>query len=369
MWGISEMKRVIVYGAYGRNNLGDDYMLYYVNEFLKTNNIVPHYLHHGDEYYFKNINSEYIRYDCPLNKIYKNKIIKVFNIFNWLFKKDEFDAVIFMGGGYTNENFGLSKLLKIYLLSLKYRKKGVYFTGQTVGPAYSKIGKLLIKKIYNNAKTIFTREQSSFNYLNSLGIKNELIGDDAFLGWSPSEKKKAITIVSYKDFFDYDKFKNIFFDLVLKYARICNDHIVIIPFSSDERSKEFKLNNELFNKLKENDIDCELKFSRDIVAFNELMKSAKRVISGAYHAVTIGKMYGANALGLYAGDYYKSKIEGILNLYESTTNSLDMAQINNVESVFLKEFIDDCNDCYTKSKEIAANVHKGWRSIVRGINE
>lgn len=365
------MKKVLIYGAYGRDNLGDDYMMYHVNQILKKENIVPYFYYHGNEYYFNNITSLSKQYICPLNKRYSNKVTKLFEIIKWYFKQEDFFALIFMGGGYTNEEFGIIKLLKIKLLCLKNRKNGIYFTGQTVGPALSTFGKILINSIYKSADIIYTREKYSYNYLKANGIDNKLVGDDAFLGYSPEKEKENLTIVTYKDYYGYEEYKAFFFNAVISYAQKCREKILVIPFMSSNKSKEYRINYELYEELQKRGIECEFIIEKDISKFENIFKVSKNVISSAYHAITIGQMFGCKTVGVFMGDYYRSKIEGILDLYgQKNIQAVEMSSIKMNQNIFFKTLglVESISNQVKISKGISAAVKKEWKFIAEIIN-
>lgn len=366
------MNKILVYGVYGMDNLGDDFMMECIKMKLKDNNLIPVFFERNDEkYYFTNTKD--IKYLFPVELKYKSKVKKIVEIIKWLFNKNdrkEYKALVFMGGGYINEQFGLKNLLRIYLLCFKYRKHKIYFTGQSAGPHRSFLGKMIIKKIYSFGTKIAVREKTTSNYLNNLGIKHELIGDDAYLIQNVGfENSKKYTIFNCKDFSRYENYKSEYFNFLLNISKNCNNKILIIPFRSDIESKEYKLNKELYNFLKSNNINCDFVVEKDLDRFIKYYSLSNLVIGTAYHSIVLGLIFKNNVFSFYSGDYYKMKINGILEWYDlDKTNSADLSNIktiNNYGKIAMEEYYSSFNDI---TDNIKRKVNAFWDMIIKDVN-
>ena len=286
------MDKVLIYGAYGMDNLGDDFMVECIKSKIKKNNIKPVlFKRNNEKYYFNCIEEE--KYFFPLEIRYKSKFKKIKETIKWIFNTNlhkEYKALIFMGGGYINEQFGIKNLIRIYLLCLKHRKNNIYFTGQSVGPYKSFLGKILIKQIYMFGDKIAVREKTSSTYLSKEKIEHKLIGDDAFLFcYDGREKSNAkYVIFNCKDFKNYDTYKNNYFNFLLGVSRKCKNKVLIIPFRSEVNSNEYKINLELFNFLKMNKIDCLFVVEKDLNKFIDYYFSSNLTIGTAYHSIVLG---------------------------------------------------------------------------------
>lgn len=372
------MKKILIYGAYDLDNLGDDYMMYQIDKKLKRSNIQPIYIKiKNKRNYFKMDNYETIDiFDG------KNKFMKVINYFSNFVSNDKItsiDAIIFMGGGYTNENFGLANLIKMYLMALlfKFKRKKIFFTGQTVGPYKTWYFKALLKKVYKFADKVFVREEYSQKLLNSLNIVNTLVGDDAYLTLenmyyekNPSNcTKEDYIIYNYKDFKGYEHYKEEYFKFLLNIALKSNYKIRIIPFRSDENNKEYKINYELYRYLKNNNIDVEFILERDIEKFQKLFQGSKCVIGTAYHSIVLGLIFNCLPYSAYCGDYYKIKINGILKWYNyNNENSIDIANISDIDKQINLEEFDYNNERQIEiTKSISNNVSNMWNEIINQI--
>ena len=279
-----------------------------------------------------------------------------------------------MGGGYTNESFSLVHLFKMYLYTLKFHlnKKKVYFTGQTVGPAKSKLGKIILKKLYKNGDKVFVREKYSKEILDKYKIQNKLVGDDAFLVLGnykyDTNIDKEYIIFNYKDFDGYDKYKDEYFKFLLEIATKKNKKVKIIPFRSREDSREYKINYELYEYLKEKNIDAEFCVEKDIEKFNEIFRKSEIVVGTAYHSIVLGLIFNNDVYSSYLGNYYKMKINGILDWYNYNDNCF------NLEDISKEKFSDKICNNLTNQKEqikitnkIVENVVEAWNEIINEI--
>ena len=369
------MKNVLIYGVYDFDNLGDDYMVAVIDEYLKSKKINPIYINNStiNNYFNLAIKREF---ELPFNKKYKNKIIKLFEIMKWYFHKNNIkniDSLIFMGGGYTSESFGTRNLLNLLLLCKKFKSKKIFFTGQTVGPVYKRLNMYLIKKIYKSGSAIFVRETKSQKFLASLGIKSKLVGDDAFLTnyCVKRDKAKDYIVYNYKDFKTYENYKKEYFKILLRFAKEKKMKVLVIPFRSSKGADEYKCNYELYTFLKSNGINTEFVVEKSINNFQEILSNSKIVIGTAYHSIVLGLIFNNKVFSYYNGKYYKQKIEGILDWFNlSKTNCEPM---NNILSSYNK-MCSSIEELDIKSNEkivknIHTNVTKTWDYIIKCIIE
>lgn len=367
------MKKVLIYGVYDFDNLGDDYMLAMIDQYLKKRNICPIYIKNCSiENYF---NTKVKRdFEWLFNTKYKNKVAKLYNILKWYINKENIsniDALVFMGGGYTSETFGTRNLLILLLLCKKFKTKNIYFTGQTVGPVHKKINQYLIRRIYRSGIKVFVREKSSKEYLKTLNIKSELVGDDAFLTPNiiKAPKKEEYMIYNYKEFEDYHEYKENYFKILLKIAKNKKLKVKVIPFRSNKNSKEFKSNYELFLYLKRNQIPVEFVVERDIKKFQNIISHSEMIIGTAYHSIVLGLIYNNKVFSYYNGKYYQQKIKGILNWYGiSKSNSEKMEKISTSYNKLLQSIQEtDLSRNANTTQEIRRKVIQAWDSIINDI--
>ncbi|MFG6621508.1 polysaccharide pyruvyl transferase family protein [Sulfitobacter sp. 1A05707] len=99
---------------------------------------------------------------------------------------EETDVVFSKGGGFFHSANGLRGFYYlffvsyIFLLARKYDCETA-FLPNSFGPFTSRWDKFLAKRVLKECKVVYTREEISHDYLNSMGIKNTLAPDLAFL--------------------------------------------------------------------------------------------------------------------------------------------------------------------------------------------
>lgn len=369
-------KKVLIYGLYDWCNLGDDLMMYAINEKLKNKGIMPFFIRNNNDNYF-NFERDYdneLSSGSSITNHLMNKIICYFKVLKLFFKND-YDCLIFMGGGYINRAIGsgYGKLLYILLLKLafSFKRKKIYFTGQSVGPLYNKIDSFLIKKIYSKS-IVSVRENVSFQLLNDLKIKSTFVGDDAFLLDLPKtvfrKYEKKYIIVNFKDFSEYSSIKNSFLELLKKNYRKNGYKIVLVPFRKGTCYNEYLIHKSFENELKEQGIDVELFETASVDELLEIFARCEYVIATAYHAVVLGLMSNKKVFTGYIGEYYKMKIEGITSFYSPLSYNVYNMKNSSVFDYMLKE----CNKKYNvKNQNITNRLHENvndyWDKIVRKI--
>lgn len=363
-------KKILLFGAGFHDNLGDDLILNCVNEELKANGQdVTYIVPLTKKLYFDMGGYKELR--VPMFKKYKNKIRKLLALSKFLLDKNalrEYDSVVFYGGGYTNEAFGMKNLLDIYLIAHKAHSVGakVFFTGQTVGPcdrfSYNKI----LRLIYKTADKVFVREEFSLEKLKNSKIDATLVADDAFLAYPcvTSDVPKRRIILNYKVFGNLEAEKDRIFELYKRVAAFYKDKLIItvIPFRSDVNTKEFQVNKELFDVLQKAGYKPEFKVESDFRKFIRIFNEAQVVFGSAYHSIVLGKMCGATVCSTYCDEYYRMKIGGFLNLYNEKDIFVPFEEFVSLSSDDFKAMTFKSENY--KSEELYQKVKKEWREII-----
>lgn len=372
-----DKKKVLIYGLYDWCNLGDDLMMYEINKKITNENISPFFIRNDDDNYFS-FKKKYDK-NLFLNKKVKqkffNKILKYYELIKLCFKRVDYDALIFMGGGYINRSIGsgYGRLIYIYLLKTIFMFKGkkVYFTGQTVGPINNKLEKLIIKKIYNKAD-VAVRESKSEAILNDLNINNKLVGDDAYLSYFNASKKDVVDkfiIVNYKDFVGYENIKGEFENFLIEVYKKTKFKIVLVPFRKGNKYNEYKIHKYFLKNLTIRGVKAELFETNNITELNDKFSTCEFVIATAYHAVVLGLKNNKKVYTGFIGDYYQTKIEGITNFYDSSC--YELYNLANKKS-FCK-YLDKIDLYNIDSKNISLKIHNNvlnnWNRILKEIND
>lgn len=370
-------KKILIYGLYDWCNLGDDLMMYEINKVIQKKGVMPFFIKNDDDNYFK-FEREYDN-KLFLSKKSKNpffnKFLKYYELFRLILRKKDYDALIFMGGGYINRliGSGYGRLIYIYLLKTIFVRQGkkVYFTGQTVGPIYNNLERFMIKKIYTKAD-VSVREEESEKILNKLKINNYLIGDDAYLNYEILNDKKynkKFIIVNYKDFTGYDGLRDDFEQFLFEVYSKTQLKIVLIPFRKGEKYSEYKIHKQFVKDLNNKGVDVELVETDSIKEINRLFAQCEFVIATAYHAVVLGLKNNKKVYTGFVGKYYQTKIEGIANFYDRSNYKIYDLSENNIFEIILQEINND----KVKKNNISLNLHNrvsaNWNRILKEIND
>lgn len=339
--------KIMIYGWYDSMNLGDDAMMLGINNLLRNNNKEVIYYNFKDEQhnYFKN-DLGTINYINRYNEDYTStkqrsvRIIKKILIYlkKILFGDDdlkEVDKIIFMGGGYINSLWSkeLKEILILALIGKRNRCK-IYFTGQTAGPYSSCIDKYCAKLIYRLGESITIREIESLKLLEGYGIKNLKYGvDDFYLHDIKNnerfklENKNKYFILNIKSFKNYDEGIEKIVKLAKNIYMKTGFSIAIVPFGKGVRPKDLECSKKISKMLDSEKIS---NFIVDINSFNDLISvfsSTEFTVGMAYHSLVISLYFNKMAVGLYEGEYYKSKITGILNHYSLDDQAYNFRKI------------------------------------------
>lgn len=370
------MKKILLFGAYSYNNLGDDLILLLVNRLIKRKETMPLVFNRYsmNDFFTNNYNFlDNAVFDVKLNRKKIKRILKI------KFEKiKSIDALFFIGGGYSNEKFGIMNLIKMNIIAKKYSKANVpiYFFGQTIGPTTSNIGYKLLGKIYSKGKKVYVREKYSMKYFNNK-INTELVGDDAYLAYEDFEKcnnRKENIIVNIKDFENNYEYYNEYFNLIYNISKESNNEIHIIPFRNDKNEREYKLNYKLYQDLKKQNVNCKFILIDTYENLINEFSKAIAVIGSAYHSVVLGLIAGANVYGIYNGNYYERKIKGILDLYGlGEKNTISFENLKKMSSKFKDNFIsiglNENSEISNISKDIYEKVLHTYDTIIEDIKE
>lgn len=370
---MKKRKKVLIYGLYDWDNLGDDLMMFCINSELKKKNIEARFIKSHNNNYFdeKYIYEENLQTDKICDNKLVNSLLKFWQVFKFNPKKQDYDALIFMGGGYINRSIGsgFGKLIYIYLLKRKFKKKQVFFSGQTVGPVNNFIDKIMLKKIYNHAN-VYVREKDSYNLLYSLGIKCTLSGDDAFLLKEVKDSliDKDYFIVNFKSFYGYDYLFDNFKKVIVNIAKEKKLKVALLPFRNINTYDEYKIHQQLKELLIKENIEVELLEIRKVNDLISYIKNCRFMIGTAYHFVTLGIFLNKKIYTGYIGKYYQTKIEGIINL----TNYSNV-ECYNLEKDGFSKILDNINKNNQKDNQndtvegIKKAVYDEWNNITNSI--
>lgn len=199
------MKKILLQGYYGVNNLGDDYILLSMMDmFSEISDVIVTCITAGDRYedyieYFENkLKCEFVE-----EKKNHNLIMQIKEKINLL---NHHDIWLIGGGGlYTTESF--PTFLKLYLLIsyAAFKKIKVGFYGIEINSISRKSSKFLWKRILNKVDFMYARNDATVDLLRSLKSKNKKIENYCDLTFSLETKSEKTGTVSREfDFLEDD---------------------------------------------------------------------------------------------------------------------------------------------------------------------
>ena len=373
------MKRVLLYGMCGMDNLGDDLMYYSISDYLHNRDIevdfasrmrwcpyfkeekVPSCIELPIYNVKRNNVTSRVNKLLPFTKpIYHKVLLSELSAY---FESKQYDALVFLGGGYITSNrtvMSESELRNILLLVEGGKNAGlqVIFSGVTVGPFDENNNvKHIARKILSLADTISVREKYSYNELNDMGIQCSLTGDNIFLlDRNPSLNKRQSQYILANIKFHKEQ-SNSIEEKQKEIIELCRDSmypVIVLPFRSDLESEEYKLNQSFCSTLKANGIKCDLIIPSSIAELMQLFFESEFVIGSAYHSVALALFFCKKVYTWYQGEYYTYKIKGITDMF----TKLSMGQ--GIQAYCAT--VDQRN-------EIRNRVISEWNNIINMVNE
>lgn len=289
------MKRLLLVGYFGFDNLGDELLLISLLEFIKRNlpNIKPLVL------YGKDIPSVYGAEVIPRKRL-------ISGILNS-------DGICFSGGSILQDVTSVRSLvyyLGIILLSL-LMSKPVIMVSQGFGPVNTWLGKRLIK-ILNSVYSISVRDQESLRFLNNFNITRPKIyqGNDLvfFLDKNsfknrdiPKERDIIISIRESPGFREEEFLK--------AFTNFKERNNLNISFFVTHKEEDTKITERFARKL-----NCEILFWDDPFSAIEILSSTKFIVSMRLHPLIISALLETPFLGIT----YDPKVNSLLSLFPNS---------------------------------------------------
>ncbi|HAN09982.1 MAG TPA: polysaccharide pyruvyl transferase CsaB [Clostridiales bacterium] len=328
------MKNILVLGAYGYENCGDDAILISIKDVLENIN--------------KDINITVLSNGPKTTrKLYGVNAVYRFNPFGLLWRVIRCNLLL--GGGGTLLQDGSSKRSIIYYLSVifaaKLLGKKVILYSNGVGPITGKFNLKLTSKIVNNVDVITFREESSREFLESIGVKKPkmLVTADSVFGLDRLYKDdyKYVLLRNNipldKELFGVSvrEWKNKESYFVERIAKIC-DYVVEnknmnIVFLNMQYKQDKKVSEKIIAKMKNKSYMITEKLSSLEVL--GVTANFKTMISMRLHGI----IFAAKQRIPVAGLIYDPKVDYYLDV-------LDMPAIGSVDEVDITKAIGKIND-------------------------
>lgn len=340
------MKKIVIQGFYGANNLGDDFILYSllnsINNIGKCEVIVMSY---GDTY-------EYLFQKYPKLQI-KAFIAEKHTIADKLKVICKADAWIIGGGGlFPNESIKESGLLlvKVVLAILSRTKLAIY--GVEFNSFDKIVNRNIWKLIFLLCDMIVVRNKDSVLKINGLGIKKVKYGTDITFSLQTNvelndngsilkklslEKNKYIIWALAMPWTDeemqekhfqlrYKSMTEILLDTINRYSEYVH---VLLPFFYPS---DIKLINDLKRKLTVKYIICDKKTGVDLDEKRYIFKYARMAVCMRFHSVVFSLYHDTP----FCAISYSPKTSNILMEQDMTENMVEFGIRNS--QFFYREF-------------------------------
>ncbi len=193
------MKKILIVGAYGCGNKGDDAILEgFKNTLGKTYEIISTEGKYGK---LKEIMGEtHSTISCRMNEgININVLINLISFFPRYYKVLKNVEFVIIGGGsllhdITKYNLPFFRLLQFLA---KVRKKSVIYAGVGAGPLQTKAGRKTARKFLNKSKKVFVRDPIDYRLLKEIGVNNAVLSADMAFCVRNSNESSATILTKY----------------------------------------------------------------------------------------------------------------------------------------------------------------------------
>lgn len=349
------MKKIMISGYYGFDNLGDEAILGSMVKMIKRSN-------HDIEITVLSNKAEQTSKRYDVNAIYRYDI---FEIMSTMKRSDIFIS----GGGSLLQDVTSMKSVPYYLglifLAKIFNLKTIFFA-QGVGPLNSKFNRLLTKKILKNIDYISVRDKDSMQLLNEIGINKNVVNltEDPVYGLYNKENEEiniktkdinkiGISIRNWNDN-NYINHIALFLNDLNKEN---NFNIEILPFHKGE---DIKISNKLKSKLNMN--ATVIDYTDDFDKINELYKNFDLFIGVRFHSLVFAAVNSVPFIGIS----YDPKVTTLIKDFgyqdlittETVTKDLLTKEFNKItdDFDFIKESINQT--VQIKSNNIKNTVNK-----------
>ena len=258
------------------------------------------------------------------------------------------DLLFNNGGGNINTLFH-GELYKqtLTILAVSILKIPVILSGQTIGPITKKIHALVVKVALNRVDTITLRDRSiSSLRLREIGVEKPVIKDTAddaiglpFLQSSEVNKlilendgtewqnlpAKIIAAINMngcleamgKDRIDeFDKEVKLLSQIADRLVKIYSAKILLVPTGYNRESDDRPLLTQIKNMMRHKEKALVVEKEYDAIQYKSLIGLGDIAIGVRYHFAVFATSMDVACIGLANGVYQKTKLKGVMELYE-----------------------------------------------------
>lgn len=369
------MKKVIVRGYYGRDNLGDELMK---DIFIRELNVPD------IELYIMNSSPESLRNEYDIStpeELTTGQIPSLTNTVKRLCRIVSADVYIYGGGTIITDKHSYFHLVEnaIYFACRKLLRKKSLLISVGATNFHSKRGLFFAQRLIRNSTYAYIRDEDSYNYLKKITHNsNRLVqsADMVLLTRDAISEKRygdpddriglCLMPYYYVTYHQRDKDEQLLDSLVTQIAIIGREMLgfafTLIPIQAGNNdATDYEFCKKVFDRLK-GEIDITIsKCNSNEEKIHELSR-CKYVISMRLHALMLTKLMGNRVFAIN----HNEKIEYFMRHYDSIKNHVTLNNIERLAPKFLESIKSSCQE----SEELINtdyNLAKGNISIIKSF--
>ena len=246
------MKKTLVYGWFGEDNLGDELLLNETLELLSENKDIEAYVMCSNPLRVKKnhcVRVAAVAIDGTLKKYIKAILLSPWAIIKCLYQTD--NLIIAGGGAISDWNYSSTKEMFFLINWFKRRNKKVYLLGVGAGPITKERKYGRFYNVLSKADVITVRDEFSKSELNKIGLNNVYKSND---------------LVTYKTFNGYN---------IENTTPINKIGLVLVPVCQNTKNVYEDLKRELSNLIKELSTNYDMEFINELEFDKSLVKILK----------------------------------------------------------------------------------------------
>lgn len=349
------MKRVLISGYFGFNNLGDEAILNSMIEMIEE-------LNPEAEIIVLSNSPESTKVKYNTEAIYRYDIFKIMS------EMKRSDIFISGGGSLLQDVTSLRSVpyyLGLIFIAFIFNMKTIFFA-QGVGPVRNKFFRFLIEKVLNRVDFLSVRDKNSKTFLENIGIKKNKINiiDDPVFGLNTfnsdlkKNKEKNDELqnigVSVRNWHN-NGYLDPLADFLNKIGEKNEISITIIPF---HQGKDIETSKKLQDML---EVDSEVrKYTGDLDEVNEFYRNLDLFIGVRLHSLIFSAVNGIPFIGISYDPKTDSLIEEMGYQAEISTDNIT---VDKLERSYNK--IIDNND--TIKEKIRKNVRTKGSNVKKSL--
>lgn len=336
------MKRLIIRGYYGRDNLGDELMKEVFIKSFKHPSIDLRIMNSSPE----DLSSKY-GIETP-DELVTGSVPSVKNAFKRFFTILKADVYAYGGGTIITDKHSYYHLVEnsIYFLFRKLLGKKSFLISAGATRFKTKAGLFWARRLIGFSDKAYIRDEDSFSFLKSLTHNSKKLVQSADIvlltrDTYPIEKNKEKLIglclmpyyyATYHKNADDEQLRN---DLVKQISHIAEKHkdyrFILIPIQSGKNNNtDYCFCEQIYGELKDN-LDIELVKTENNEDKIHAIQRCEYLISMRLHALMLAKF--AN-IKLCAIDH-NEKIQSFMRRYDSIANCVKLNELTRLSECFL----------------------------------